>query len=276
MCKNTPKDALLLPLASTGFLDVQNLYEAVLQVFPDTSPKKLSTWEKKIFKETSIEPEPILFMAMVCGAYFRIYQPDVQEAIKGFKHYLTHGINKTMGEELADIIVEALSPRIRSVVKSRGYRLGSPDGLHLRKRGAPPKTRGVWVTAFVVAKYFHEKGMKLADAKQNAVKLASILLGRFIDISEFYLYHKKAPKTYIDKLVPIFEKEYDIWLHADFHRLHKDIPPSKDAKEYPEWLSSNKGLKRTMVEVGYESICSRVIDEIPKNLLESFWKIKTK
>lgn len=252
----------------------QSLYKYVLNTFPDTNPKMLRNWQKNI-KESSIDPEPILFIAMVCGTYFRISHPDVKKALEDLWKWLRQGPSNQMSPDLAELLIEVLEPGIRKVIEERGYQRGWPNGPQIRKKGRPPSTRGIWVVAFIVREYLQEK-IKDFTAKDQAINLASILLGREIELSEFYRIHKKTSKTSITNLTKRLLGEYNFWLNEDGIRFNDPPPSQNQGEQYRKWYANHKALPNMVISFGCEGICKQTLSRIPTTLLEPFWDIKNK
>jgi hypothetical protein len=198
--------------ASEGWpFQFQSLSDCILEIFKDANPKRLEKWRKEIGKET--QPEPILFMAMVCGMKFRIKQPDVTKALEDLWKWLTGGLHHEMDEELANVLLEVLAPQMERVIEARGYKRGWPKGEYISKKGRPPVSKGGWVAAFLAERYFRNAGIKATPAKELASSFASVLLGRkHIELSEYYRVRKNAPKSNIEELTERLTEEYNHWV----------------------------------------------------------------
>lgn len=197
----------------------QNLEDCIKEIFPDTKLTDLKTWSKTIRKE-SIEPEPLLFMALICGAHFQISRPEVTECLSALSEWFTV---RQMNSELVDVVIEALAPGIRKAVEERGYMQGWPHGEYVIKKGHPMTARGAWVAAFVIENHLRQVGKKSTVAKALAVELVSILSGRKekeievgeevkpwegVKLNEFYRIYKNAPKDVIAILSTELLKTY--------------------------------------------------------------------
>lgn len=238
----------------------QTLSDCVLEIFPDTNPKRLGKWRADINEET--DADPLLFMAMVCGVYFRISRPDVKKALEDLWKWLTGG-DCYLDEELAEIVIEVLAPHIARVIEARGYKRGWPKGEYVSKKGRPPVSRGAWVAAFLAEKYLTDEGMEATSAKEEAAYLASVLLGRReIALSEFYRDRKKVPKSNIAELTGRLIEEYNHWVKEDKLRSSS------------EGHARNESLSSLLLYMGYERLCGAVLHRIPQDLWEPFWDIK--
>lgn len=244
----------------------QSLDECILEIFPDTNPKKLKTWremvDKMVDKEDSIEAETILFMAMICGAYFRISHFYVNKYCEDLHKWLTHRIDAPMNTELAEILIEVLRPGIQKIIEERGYQRGWPNGPFIRKRGRPPETKGAWVASFVAEKYFDKKDIKAAVSKELAINLASTLLGHPVELSEFYRNRKKAPKSIIPKLT------------EELNNMYNFVPSQEQIKGQEKEASGKKSIQNVIKSFGCDGLCRLVLRNIPETLLEPFWDIK--
>jgi hypothetical protein len=247
--------------ASPGWpYQCQSLSDCVLEVFPAADANSLGKWREKTGKET--QPEPILFMAMVCGMKFRISQPDVTEALEKLWKWLTGGLHHEMDEELADVLIEVLAPQMARVIEARGYKRGWPKGEYISKKGRPPASRGAWVAAFLMERYLRNAGMKATPAKERAADFASVLLGRnSVERPEYYRFYKKAPKSNIDALTARLTEEYNHWV-----RQEELEGRSKQQNRHEE-------LSGVLKYIGFEAISSAALGRIPKDLWEPFWDI---
>ncbi len=248
------------------------LLDCALEIFPSGDSAEVKAWQEMTYKDKVIEPEPILFMIMVCGAYFRIHHPDVKKTLSDLYKWFTQRINNPMAPDLAKLLIDTLAPGIRKELEKRGYQLGYPKGPNVRQKGRPPKTRGAWAVAIIIKEYLYQQHIEHDVAHKQAVSLASILLGReATEDSEFYRVQKKAPKTKISNLLKKLLEEYDFWLRDDGMRVNDPEPSSDKAKQYSEWKSRHKSLRNSIMANGYETLCRITLSRIPANLLGPFW-----
>jgi hypothetical protein len=238
----------------------QTLSDCVLEIFPDANPKRLGKWRADLSEVT--DADALLFMAMVCGVYFRISRPDVTKALEDLWKWLTGGACY-LDEELADIVIGVLAPQIARVIEARGYKRGWPKGEYVSKKGRPPASRGAWVAAFLAEKYLIDEGMKATPAKEQAADLASVLLGRRESgLPEFYRTSKKVPKSNIAELTGRLVEEYNHWVNKD--KLRSSL----------EGQARNESLSSLLPYMGCERLCGAVLHGIPQDLWEPFWDIK--
>ena len=256
--------------------ETTTLYDCVGEVFPKLKPEDLEEWQERTIKN-SIEPEPLLFIAMICGAYFRNERPTSDELLKELKQWF---IQKRMDPELAGLVIEALSPEIKKAIKKKGYKRGWPDGKYISKRGSPAKSRGAWVTALIVENYLRDIGIKDSTANNISVRLAYVLIGRKtgirINTIEFDRLYTNAPIDNIEKLTRKLKKEYQHFLHEDGIRSEtKDYePPRTQIKKHSEWIDRHKAFENVIRAFKCEGICERVISRVSPELWEPFWDIR--
>ena len=70
-----------------------------------------------------------------------------------------------MRDELAEIVIEASKLGMAQAIAQKGWQKGI-QGSYVRKKGAPPKTRGAWVAGLIVDDLFRQAG-----ADKHAVAL---------------------------------------------------------------------------------------------------------
>jgi hypothetical protein len=257
----------------------RTLFDYLLEVYPDKKSKN-SVARSKILKEwyettkAITEPEPLLFMAAVCGAYFRISHPEIREYLEKLWIFLTQGKGNRMDHELAEILIESLAPLLERTLEMRGYKRGWPEAEYVSKKGQPPLTRGAWVSAFLIDNHLGQIGIKATKAKEIALELIAILLGReIIDNCEFYRIYRNAPKSIIPELVEKLIREYRGLVLQD--RLREDVPISGDLPdEQLKPPANNKMLQASIQTWGYAELCRLVLNRIPLDLLKPFWDIK--
>jgi hypothetical protein len=244
---------------SEGWPYESQLSRCVLQVFPDANPTRLEEWQDGL---GNVAAEPLLFMAMVCGVNFRITPPDVTKARENLWTWLTGG-DHYLDEELAEVVMEVLSPQVARVIEARGYKRGWPKGEYVSKKGRPPVSRGAWVAAFLVEQYLRDVGVKATPAKGQAADLASVLLGRpYIELNEFYRIRKRVPKFNVVELTGKLAEEYNHWVEQD--KLYRS----------PEGQIRHESLRNVLLYMGYEGLCGTILGKIPQDLWEPFWDIQ--
>jgi hypothetical protein len=273
--KNPGKD-LFNPGSSQS--DSQNIYDCVKEIFPDTRMQRLREWREMMERE-SVEPEPLLFMASICGTHFRIISPDMQ--LKDVQEYLYRWLAwgddmHRMRSDVAELIVEAVTPGIRREINARGHHRGLPDGEHFRRKGRIPQFRGAWVAALIIENYFTQAGMELTQAKDQVVKLISVLLEKKEEyaLREFDRLYKDAPKDVISDLTGELIKEYRFWMIQDGVYGEDLEPPQDQVEKHSAWKSRHKSLENLFKQNGCERFCDLVVSRIKYNLWKPLWDMK--
>lgn len=256
----------------------KDFFDCIKEIFPDTRPKRLQEWKEAMEQESS-DPEPLLFITLICWSHFKTISPASQ--LKDVQEYLYSWL--AWGEDLhrmrpdvAELVVAALTPEIRRAIEERGHQRGYPDGRYFRKSGRIPEHRGAWVAALIIADYFHTAGMKLTQAKDKAVRLISVLLEKDEDIAlrEFNRYYKEAPKDAISDLTKKLIEEYIFWMIQDGVN-ERDIPPPQDqTQEYAAWRSRHKSYPYFFRIHGHEGISGIVLSRIKSELWKPLWDMK--
>jgi hypothetical protein len=239
--------------------NAQNLLDCALETFPDARPKALKEWYRSFKKsDLPVDPEHILFIAVMCGAHSRVVRPDIKEYLEELWKYLTQGMHKKMNHELAEILIQSLAPLIQKTVASRGHKRGWPKGEYVREKGRLPERTGAWISALLTDKYLRQLELKADKAQETALKLAAILMGREgIPDYEYYRIYKKAPKAPIPELIESLITEYHFWVKRD--RMEDLLSSSGDlTDEQRKPKAHNRMLQNTITAFGCESFCSLV------------------
>jgi hypothetical protein len=259
-------------------LDCQNLYDCIEEIFPDTRPQRLREW-REMMQKKSVEPELFLFMASICGTHFRIISPDLQ--LKDVQEYLYRWLAwgddlHRMRPDVAELVVAALSPGIRREINARGHQRGLSDEEHFRKKGRIPQFRGAWVAALIIENHFKETGMELTQAKDQVVKLISVLLEKKEEntLRDFNKLYKDAPKDVISDLTRELIKEYEFWMIQDGVYGGDLEPPEDQVEEHSEWKSRHKSLQNLFKQNGCERFCDLVVSRIKYDLWKPLWDMK--
>ncbi len=274
----------ILANASAGLIpasdqpNVKDLCGCVCELFPDAWPRKLREWQEEATKKKSLEPELFLFIALICGSHFRTESPDMQlQDVRDYLYDWLAGYENRMNPDVAQLVVAALTPGISKEIVKRGHKRGLPHVEYSKKRGRPLEDRGAWVVALIIARHLTQKGIKLVRAKDQAVKLLTVLLGKKEDtaLRELNRYHKEAPKDIISKLTKELIHEYDFWVKQDgVHQ--RDIPPPHDqTRELARWKSKHKELPYLLRNWGREGLSGVVLSRIKPDLWKPLWDMKT-
>jgi hypothetical protein len=268
--KKNPVKELFNPASSQ--LDCQNLYDCIKEIFPDTRPQRLREWREMMQQEYAA-PELLLFISSICGTHFRIISPDLQ--LKDVQEYLYRWLAwgdtmHRMRPDVAELVVAAVSPGIRREINARGHQRGLSDEEHFRKKGRIPQFRGAWVAALIIEKHFTEAGMELTQARNQVVKLISVLLEKKEEnaLRDFNRLYKDAPKDVISDLTGELIKEYKFWMVQDGVYGGDLEPPQDQVEEHSEWISRHKSLQNLFKQNGCERFCDLVVSRIKYDL----WK----
>jgi hypothetical protein len=231
-------------------------------------------------QKMSVEQEPLLFIALICGARCRTLSSEMQ--LKDVQEYLYHWLAwgddlHRMRPDVAELIVAALTPGIRKEIEERGYQGGLPDGKHFRKECRIPEFRGAWVAALAIENHSTQAGMELTQAKDQAVKLISVLLEKEEEIAlrEFNRYYKVAPKDVISHLTRKLIEEYTFWMIQDGVYEGDLEPPQDQVAKHLEWKSRHKSLQILFKQNGCERFCDLVVSRIKPDLWKPLWDMKT-
>ncbi len=256
----------------------QNLYACIKEMFPDTRPQRLHEWLETMQKK-SVEQEPLLFIALICGAHCRTLSPamqlqDVQEYLY---EWLAWGDDlHRMRPDVAELIVAALTPGIRKEIEEKGSQNVVPDGEPSRKKGRIPEFRGAWVAALAIENHSTQAGMELTQARDQAVKLISVLLGKEEEIAlrEFNRYYRVASKDGISNLTRKLIEEYKFWMIQDGVYDGDLEPPQDQAEKHREWKSRHKSLQILFNQNGCDRFCDLVVSRIKPHLWKPLWDMK--
>jgi hypothetical protein len=258
----------------------QGFYSYLKEIYPRViSQQKLTNWQSTA-KKNSIVPEPFLFIAIMCGAHFRIKDSEdiVKETLTSLYDWFAWGDDRRrMKPEIAKLVVNALAPGIRSQIEGAGHVRGWPDGSHFRKKGPPIDMRGAWVAALVIENYLRQKDNNSRIAKKQTLDFIAILLGHKAEesvVAEFNRYYKNAPKAIITDLTNELMAEYKFMMKQDGVIASDFVPSEKHKKKYTKWESRHKSLKHEIKAYGWEELCRSVISRITTTLWEPLWNIK--
>ena len=260
----------------------QNLYDCIKEIFPKTNSEQLENWMKETRKD-EIKPEPLLFMALICGTHFQIAHTKLEDVLERLWKWLTWKQDSFMTPDLAELIIEALAPGIGDAVEKRGYERGWPSGEYVKERGRPLETRGIWVAAVVIKNYlgnFKKKSTKSKVTTEDVLKLIAILLGRGpggIGTNEFYRNKKTMSEDTIAKLTTKLIELYDFMLGQDgvISEPQDLAPPQKDIEKYAEWKSRHRSLHYLIKHNGCERFCGLMLGRINSDLWKPLWDVKT-
>lgn len=250
---------------------IGTLAEGVERVFADASPRRLEKWKKRCEKLAS-GPEPILFAALLCGSHFRITQPDIPSVMGQLWTWLTQH-PQNMDKELAELLIDSLTPALKQTVEKRGQKKGWPEGHFEKERGRPPKARGALVAAVLAERLLSQNGAKKGIALDLATDLAAILSGRqHVERLELYRIRKRIPQETIASLSGEIAKWYEWLLAEDGARTNDRKPESGSPEQQAEWKRRHKDLTQTLYSYGWEPLTAHILYRIPAELWHPFWE----
>lgn len=262
--KSTWLDAIRSPEQGPSTLQA-----AVAQSFPDASPKKLERWIHRVAAETLIEPELLIFAAFLCGVQFRITHPEVRAVLGELWTWLTEH-PRDMNPGLAELVIESIGPGLAQAIERRGWQRGEPEGHYIRKRGAPPKNRGAWITGIIVDDYLRQAGAK-GKAAHLAADLVSVLLGRRVEVYEYYRFRKPIQQREVQNLAQEIAFEYEHWLLQDAVRARDFYSITKGAQAYVSWRLRHRPLIKVLRDFPGEQLVFVVLNRVPAVLWDPLW-----
>ncbi len=267
------------------------LVSGVLSAFPDANPKKLESWITSVERSGKTAPQSLLFLIVICGVQFRVIQTPTQEILDDLWTWVS-GSEK---EELADLLFEALAPAVAKAHDQRGWQRGLAGKIHMRKRGHPPTSQGAWVAAFLVDCWARNTDRR-KHAARLATELATVLLGREVEPSEFYRRRKKLKGHDLDELTRSLLLEYEFWLQQDavrakdYFTLEKGRPEQRRWRrktlgwewlsreslrhrniKYGLWRGRHRDLTRVLEEFGPEVLAQLVLRRVSESLWKPLW-----
>ena len=247
------------------------LQTCVMQVFPDANPKKLERWIHRVTGETSAEPELLLFTALLCGTQFRIKHPEVQAALGDLWSWLRQQ-PQDMNPELAELVIEAIGPGMVRAIEARGWLRGWPEGIYVRRKGAPPKNRGAWVAGFLVEDLLNQFKSRSSKVPLST-DLVSTLLGRKAEPNEFYRFRKKVQAGHIRNLSQEVLCEYEHWLIQDGVRTRDVYSLPQGSEKYHAWRAQHRPLSDILRTFPGDQLPFVVLKRIPAGLWEPLWEL---
>ena len=253
-----------------------SLQDVVLNCFPDARPRDLQKWMGNVGKKASVLPEALLFITFLCGIHFRLFHPDISDVQGRLWKWLTR-YPQEMDHELAEILIDALTPNLERTLKQGGIRRGVSDGEKFQIKGRPPEGRGAWVAAVAVEKAVIKSGEKKEIAIQIGAQLARLLLARKSSpeksdqLAEYYRIRKRLGQRNAEVLADSLLEQYEYFLLED-GRTQNRIPPNKsEAAAYEKWVQDHKHLQELIITFTPDGFAKHALGLIPKDLWRPFW-----
>ncbi len=240
----------------------------MIRAFPDLDRKKLAAWVKEVRRLRTVEPEEPLFAVLVCGVRLGVYGPAIA-AVQAELHQWLTWHPRNMRAELADMLVEALTPALAQAVERQGWRVG-PWGRPGLKGGHPPLASAAWAAAAVTEHRLRRGGVESSQARELAYALAALLLWRnSVEPYEFYRERKKRGALAVESLSTELAQQYEWWVTHDGVR-QSDEPPSEDDRAYGVWRRQHRSLRWVLRKFGSDSIAHRSLSRMPDALWTPF------
>jgi len=269
---NSAKESITPGSPLAGY---RTLYDCVREIFPDTRPPKLRAWRDMMEKQ-AVEPDILLFMAVMCGSHFRIISPELQ--LKDVQEYLYSWLARgddlhRMRPDVAELIVAAMTPGIRREINLRGQQPGVTNNAYTGRRGTIPQFRGAWVAALIIDTHFTQSGMEATRTRDLVAKLISVLLETEEKRAQhvFNKLYNDAPKDIIAELTQALRTEYGFWISQDGVYGDDLEPPQEQAEKHAEWKSRHKSLQNLFKQNGCDRFCDLVISRIKYDLWKPLW-----
>ncbi len=255
----------------------ESLSDCIREIFPNVKWRSLKAWMQQA-ETKSIDPDPILFIALICGAHFRSLSPEVRlQQVLGylFKWFTEADDLHRMEPDVAKMVVDTIAPGIREKIEEGGHQLGLPKGTLSRKKGRIPDTRGAWVAAAVVEKYLKPTSNKSA-AQGQAVHLVSVLLNKEEEnaLRELKRFYVNAPNNVITDLTRQLTETYELWVKQDGAHAGDLEPSKKDIEKHSAWRLRHKSFQYLIKQNGCERFCNLMLGYISSELLKQLWDIK--
>ena len=241
-----------------------DLLKGVLELFPKADSKRIDGWIWSLAKWPQVEPEAVLFVTLVCGTRFGIYQPEVSEILRELWEWLTWN-PRNMKPELADLVVDALAPQLQRELRARkGWRVG-PSGDREKKPGRPPTSRPAWVAAAAIDTHLRAKGVGALDATDRALELAAILTGREMAAPE-ELRHAHMGSPSPAELSKVLTAEFEWWVAHDAVMSNKPGPSSGPQPDPLASRATHRSLPNVLARYGARSLAQEVVTRVPSGV----------
>jgi hypothetical protein len=248
----------------------------VVRAFPGLSEAKLAAWVSEVQQTPAVEveAEELLFAMLLCGVRLGVYGPDIAAVQRQLWEWLTWA-PRNMPAELAELVVEALTPGLAQAVERRGSKVG-PSGASGLKGGRPPLGPAAWAAAVVVDRRLRSQAVKPRRARELTLALAALLLGRpSVAPYEFYRERKRRGARAVARLSLETVKQYEWWVLHDGVRQADDARPD-DGRTYPAWRRKHRTLKWVMNEFGSESVARLALSRFSDQLWRPFLRPATR
>jgi hypothetical protein len=212
--------------------------------------------------------EQLLFAMVLCGVRLGVYGPNIVAVQSDLWVWLTWA-PRNMPAQLAELVVEALTPALAQAVERRGSKVG-PGGASGLKGGRPPLGPAAWAAAVVVDQRLQSQAVKPRRARELVLALAALLLGRpSVAPYEFYRERKRRGAHAVERLSSEVVRQYEWWVVHDGVR-QSDEAPVGDERRYRAWRRKHRTLKWVMNQFGSESVARLSLSRFPDKLWSPF------
>lgn len=250
----------------------EDLLAGVAQAFQSANPRKLALALETGFDEPPIGQDGVFFLALICGVRFSIERRDVRPVLADLWTWLTSH-PRHMPNELADLVVEALSPGLERAIRRHGGLRVGPEGPFEKIQGRPPDSRGAWVTAVLVDHWLRLRGIPATESVRRSVQLAEALLGREgVEASEFYANRDALGKPDPAPLLTELNAQYSYWLVHDGIRSDDPEPSDDNNEARISWSARHGKLPKLLGAWGSYGFALEVLSRIPAELWDPFSK----
>jgi hypothetical protein len=251
----------------------RTLEAGVLSVFPDANPRRLAAWLDEARAAGAAEPEPLLFLILVVGVRLRVSRDEVVAVFEDLWTWLA-APPRLMQPELAELVIEALTPELRRAIKRRGWRFG-PGGELTRRQGRPPEARAAWTAALIAENHFVANGAQQTKARTLAISLAAVLLGRqAVEAPEFYRSRRRMGVPDPSELASAIIERYEEWLSRHAKQLRDPAPLAEQADLHLAWRGRHRPLAQLVGMYGAEKFARLIFEEIREELWVPFSKVE--
>lgn len=243
-----------------GSKQATTLQEGVLAVFPLSSRPKLEAWQQRVRDEAHRAPQPLLFIALLCGTQFRVFHVEARPVLEELRGWLTSHPRK-MRRELSELVIEALTPAIESVLKARGWQAG-PEGKSTALKGRPRETTGAWAAGVLAELYLRGDKKSSAVARTLAEELVSALVGRSVATREFSTARRNIDRPETSQLLQEVTGAYGALIEVEARRRLNPPPPASDRLGHAKWLARSRAIPYTLAVDGADTIARKALAEM--------------
>ena len=242
--------------------------------FPDSNPGRLAAWVESVRAIEGVEAEPLLLMTLLSGVRLQVARDELVSVLEQLWSWLTSR-PRNMPHPLADLVVEALSPELKRVIESRGWRFGT-DGEPVRKRGRPLEARAAWTAALLVEGELRRTGKIAATtARELALALVAVLLGRRnVEPPELYRARKRMGNPEPSDLALAIRERYETWLEREGVQSRNPAPDRADAAAYAAWRRRYIALPQFVGLYGAPGFAQLVLQDIPPKVWALFLSVE--